>query len=302
MFRIRFHGRGGDGMKTASRILGSSFFLEGYHVQDAPRYGAERRGAPVFAYVRADNKVIYERGEIHKPDLIVIADDTLLLITPQTILEGMHEKTIILIISDLNQDDLQDAIKGVKRIISISPADLPANYRIYLSSITAAASAGLTGKIKLSSILQSIKDELSPVQDNLLQDNISIAEKIYGEMKLFSGIVSESDDEFSFKDPEFIVLPLQNASIATPSIRTGATTIKNLTGSWRTYRPVIDYSRCSRCMLCNIYCPDSAILQNENGFPEIDYNYCKGCLICGEVCPSDAIKKEDEKKIKSKAT
>jgi hypothetical protein len=40
-------------------------------------------------------------------------------------------------------------------------------------------------------------------------------------MKLFSGIVSDSDDDFSFKDPEFIVLPLQNASIATPSIRTG---------------------------------------------------------------------------------
>ena len=47
MFRIRFHGRGGEGMKTSSRILGTSFFLEGFQVQDAPRYGAERRGAPV---------------------------------------------------------------------------------------------------------------------------------------------------------------------------------------------------------------------------------------------------------------
>ena len=53
MYRIRFHGRGGQGMKTASRILGSAFFAEGYEVQDAPRYGAERRGAPIFAYVRA---------------------------------------------------------------------------------------------------------------------------------------------------------------------------------------------------------------------------------------------------------
>ena len=57
MFRIRFHGRGGQGMKTASRILGSAFFLEGYEVQDAPRYGAERRGAPIFAYVRAAKKL-----------------------------------------------------------------------------------------------------------------------------------------------------------------------------------------------------------------------------------------------------
>ncbi len=73
MLRIRFHGRGGQGMKTASRILGSAFFLVGYEVQDAPRYGAVRRGAPMFAYVRADKKIIYELGIITRPDLVVVA-------------------------------------------------------------------------------------------------------------------------------------------------------------------------------------------------------------------------------------
>jgi pyruvate ferredoxin oxidoreductase gamma subunit len=53
MYRIRFHGRGGQGMKTAGRILGTAFFLTGFEVQDAPRYGAERWGAPIFAYVCA---------------------------------------------------------------------------------------------------------------------------------------------------------------------------------------------------------------------------------------------------------
>ena len=77
MFRIRFHGRGGQGMKTASRILGSALFAGGFEVQDAPRYGAERRGAPIFAYVRADRAPINERGIIRQPDLVVVADDTL---------------------------------------------------------------------------------------------------------------------------------------------------------------------------------------------------------------------------------
>ena len=58
MYRIRFHGRGGQGMKTASRILGSAFFGAGYEVQDAPRYGAERPGAPIFAYVREARETI----------------------------------------------------------------------------------------------------------------------------------------------------------------------------------------------------------------------------------------------------
>ena len=70
MYRIRFHGRGGQGMKTASRVLGSAFFCAGFEVQDAPRYGAERRGAPIFAFVRAAREPINERGIIRRPDLV----------------------------------------------------------------------------------------------------------------------------------------------------------------------------------------------------------------------------------------
>ena len=77
-------------MKTASRILGSALFQQGYEVQDAPRYGAERRGAPIFAYVRADKKPINERGIIHRPDLVIVADDTLVAIPAAGVLAGMR--------------------------------------------------------------------------------------------------------------------------------------------------------------------------------------------------------------------
>ncbi len=53
MYRIRIHGRGGQGIKMASRVLGTALFRSGFTVQDAPIYGAERRGAPIFSYVRA---------------------------------------------------------------------------------------------------------------------------------------------------------------------------------------------------------------------------------------------------------
>ncbi len=88
MFRIRFHGRGGQGMKTASRVLGSAFFLEGFEVQDAPLYGAERRGAPIFANVRASREPIDERGVIRHPDLVVVADDTLISVPAAAVLQG----------------------------------------------------------------------------------------------------------------------------------------------------------------------------------------------------------------------
>ena len=77
MYRIRFHARGGQGIKTASRILGTALFLSGFEVQDAPRYGAERRGAPIFAYVRADRRPVNERGIILRPDLVIVSDGSL---------------------------------------------------------------------------------------------------------------------------------------------------------------------------------------------------------------------------------
>ena len=68
----------------------------------------------------------------------------------------------------------------------------------------------------------------------------------------------------------------------------------NKTGSWRNLRPVIDYEKCNRCMICWKFCPDACIRIDDQR-PVIDYDYCKGCGICVEECPQDAISvvKED---------
>ncbi len=62
----------------------------------------------------------------------------------------------------------------------------------------------------------------------------------------------------------------------------------NKTASWRTMRPVINYEKCIKCMICWKYCPEPAILI-EDDKPVIDYEYCKGCGICAVECPKDAI-------------
>ena len=99
MYRIRFHGRGGQGVKTASRILGSALFAEGFEVQDAPRYGAERRGAPLFAYVRADRRPIHERGVITRPDLVLVADESLVPVPSAGVLQGLGPEVVLLLLS-----------------------------------------------------------------------------------------------------------------------------------------------------------------------------------------------------------
>jgi pyruvate ferredoxin oxidoreductase delta subunit len=66
------------------------------------------------------------------------------------------------------------------------------------------------------------------------------------------------------------------------------------TGSWRTFRPEVDRSKCTRCCICWLYCPDSAISREKDDSPKIDYDYCKGCGICANECPVKAIKMHRE--------
>src|SRR5574341_1375381 len=97
MLRVRFHGRGGQGAKVASRILGTASFFEGYYVQDFPLYGAERRGAPIAAFTRISKEPILERGVISRPDIAIIIDETLLEDQLAMPLSGLKEGGIVFV-------------------------------------------------------------------------------------------------------------------------------------------------------------------------------------------------------------
>ncbi|MBU1204231.1 MAG: 4Fe-4S binding protein [Nanoarchaeota archaeon] len=75
-------------------------------------------------------------------------------------------------------------------------------------------------------------------------------------------------------------------------VKEPGSSVKNKTGGWRTFRPVIDKKKCIKCMLCWQYCPDSCISKDI----EVDYDFCKGCGICAEVCPVKCIKMVREEK------
>jgi len=71
--------------------------------------------------------------------------------------------------------------------------------------------------------------------------------------------------------------------------------LKYKTGDWRAFRPLVDREKCVNCLLCWIYCPDSAIVRAEK-WVEVNYDYCKGCGICAHECPKEAIRMVGEQK------
>src|SRR5512135_2441818 len=95
MIEIRFHGRGGQGAVIASKILASALFKEGKFAQAFPAFGAERRGAPVMAFTRFDQKAISRRSIVYEPDHVVVLDEPILDVVDVT--SGLKEGGWILI-------------------------------------------------------------------------------------------------------------------------------------------------------------------------------------------------------------
>jgi len=107
---IRWHGRGGQGAKTAALLLADVAFNTGKYVQGFPEYGPERMGAPITAYDRISDKPIRVHSNIYEPDFVVVVDDTLLHSVDVT--NGLKEDGAILINTTMEMDEVRQLLKG----------------------------------------------------------------------------------------------------------------------------------------------------------------------------------------------
>lgn len=170
MLEIRFHGRGGQGAVVASKIMAKSVFLEEKYCQSFPAFGVERRGAPVTAFLRVDDKPIRIRTEIYEPDHIVILDQ--LLVDQVPITQGLKPHGIVLINSSKPPQEYREKFHGFRA------ATVPASqiaYRHHLGSaqspIVNTAILGavikVLGIVNMESLLEAIKENVpTHAEDN----------------------------------------------------------------------------------------------------------------------------------------
>ena len=110
LIEIRWHGRGGQGAKTASLLLADAAFNTGNYIQGFPEYGPERMGAPITAYNRISNSPITIHSNIYEPDYVVVVDDTLLDAVDVT--SGLKETGAIIINTTKDGDSLKSKLKN----------------------------------------------------------------------------------------------------------------------------------------------------------------------------------------------
>ncbi len=165
MQEIRFHGRGGQGAVIASRILAQALFFEGRYAQSFPTFGAERRGAPVAAFVRADDTFINVRSRVTKPDFVVVMAARLIEAVPVS--DGLKDDGIILINSDqpaqvFNLDPRADSEKPSYQVITVNLNLIALEHGLgneimpLINAPVLGALAKISGLVKPESLLQAL--------------------------------------------------------------------------------------------------------------------------------------------------
>lgn len=184
MFQIRVHGRGGQGVVTATEMLSVAAFEEGRHAQAFPSFGSERTGAPVVAFCRLDDKEIRLREPIMEPDALIIQDPTLL--HQVNVFSGLKQDGFVL----LNTHHTFEAL-GLQEVLQQHRAErfctLPAT-ELGLKHIgrpipnvpLIAGFAALSGMFKLESVIKAINEKFS---GKVAEGNIAAATEAYEQIR-----------------------------------------------------------------------------------------------------------------------
>jgi len=176
---IRFHGRGGQGAVVGSEVLAHAFFIEDKYVQAFPAFGVERRGAPVTAFCRIDNKSINLRNQIYEPDHIVVLDSTLLETIGIT--QGLKKSGTIVVNGKQNPSYYKELLGDEYQLYVVDAASVAVKYHLgspsnpIVNTAILGAFSKATGLVKIESVEQAI-EEYVPVKK---EDNKKAARAAY---------------------------------------------------------------------------------------------------------------------------
>ena len=155
---IRWHGRGGQGAKTAALLLADVAFKTGKHVQGFPEYGPERMGAPITAYNRISSDVIRVHSNIYDPDYVVVVDETLLHTVDVT--AGLKKEGAIIVNTAKSKEEIMPQLNGYEgRVVTIDARTISeeALGKYFPNSPMLAAVVATTGVMSKETFLQEMR-------------------------------------------------------------------------------------------------------------------------------------------------
>ena len=263
-------GRGGEGVVLASQLLADTLARAGRWVQSFPEFKAERRGAPISAFLRWDDvSPIRRRHKVRECDVLVALSPS----PPTAEAVGrVREGGLVL----LNRDT-RFRVAGPFRVARV-PASRIARDRCIVSPegrpMANAAMLGACVRLLQPSALALLEQAITDRMGAIAEPNVLAARDGYEACTLQR---ARTTDTPAPPPPVPGARPAPLFAISTVD------SLGNHTGSWSLERPVIGEA-CTACGVCAVFCPEGAIGRDGRAV-KVDYLYCKGCGICVAVCP-----------------
>lgn len=183
---IRWHGRGGQGAVTASKILADAALASGKFVQAFPEFGPERTGAPVKSFNRISTQPINTHIQITNPDIVVVLDPTLIGIVD--ICEGLSRDGTLIINTDKSPGQIRKELsKPIGKIATVNATDIAIKEfkRNIPNTPMIAALVKITGILKLEDVLEGFKKQYSEkFSPEVVEANLGAMKAAYNEVKI----------------------------------------------------------------------------------------------------------------------
>jgi len=168
MINIRIHGRGGQGNVTLAFLMAMAAFYDGKFSQAFPFFGVERKGSPVAAFVKIDDKFIRSREQIYEPDYIIIQDPSLIKVAD--VLAGAKKDTVVIVNSDKIPEQVCPGYTGKVYCVPVLKIALKEIGKPIINTAMLGAFAKISGLIKLESARKAIKENLGEKYDREIID------------------------------------------------------------------------------------------------------------------------------------
>ena len=187
MVEIRWHGRGGQGAKTASLLLADAAFNTGKYVQGFPEYGPERMGAPITAFNRISEERCSIHSNIYEPDYVVVVDPTLL--TAVAVTSGLKKDGAIIINSKKSPEELRPLLEGYEGKVCTVDADTISQEelgRIFPNIPMLGAVVKVSGVIPEETLIADMEESFRhkfASKLNVVEGNMKALKRSMGEVK-----------------------------------------------------------------------------------------------------------------------
>ncbi len=181
MLEIRFHGRGGHGVKTAAIVLAEAFLKKGKHVQAFPEFGPERRGAPVRSFARISDEKITTHEPIANPNFVVVLDESLIGLPEIT--EGLSPKGILIINSGQEPEHFKKTFGGKVVAIDATRIAIDVIGKPIVNAVMLGALAGVIEENIFNELKEEVYSTLKSKDEKMAAANVKAMEIAYREIK-----------------------------------------------------------------------------------------------------------------------